>query len=308
MVLIMSLLEGYKGPKLKNLIKPTLDALKELDGSGQIDEINDRVINNLNLTEEIIEYPHGINKSSTELEYQISWARTALKRLRLAINTKNKVWVLTYEGQTCVESNETLAIKHNLYLRELEERRKKIKEEELAEGDEETSLDEDVSDEDLEENWRTSLKKILLTLDPYDFEKLAQIVLRESGFMEVEITKKSGDGGFDGKGILRMNKLVSIPIIFECKRYKDAVGAERIRNFRGAMEGRANRGLFITTSTFTRGAKEEATREGATLIDLINAEGFIDLIKDLGLGVNVRKVEKVEINREWFTSFQSIEN
>ena len=137
-------------------------------------------------------------------------------------------------------------------------------------------------------------------MNPYDFEKLTQIILRECGFMEVEITKKSGDGGLDGKGILRLNNLVSIPVIFECKRYKDPVGAEKIRNFRGAMQGRSNKGLFLTTSTFTRGAKEEAAREGADLIDLIDGEQVMNLLKELELGVSVKMVEKVEFDQEWF--------
>ena len=300
----MSLLGGYKGPKWRNLIKITLDALKELNGSGRINEIHEKIINILNLSDDVVDYPHGINKSRTELEYQLAWARTALKHLGLVVNTKRKVWLLTQDGQTCEDSNKSLVNKHNLYLRELEERKKKLKEAEESEGKDDKPSDDEVPEEELEENWRIALKNILLTINPYDFEKLAQIILRESGFMQVEITKKSGDGGLDGKGILRLNNLVSLPIIFECKRYKDAIGAEKIRNFRGAMEGRANRGLFITTSTFTRGAKEEATREGATLIDLIDGESFIDLIKDLGLGVTVRMVEKVEIDRDWFTNFQ----
>ncbi|KKL82167.1 hypothetical protein LCGC14_1987470 [marine sediment metagenome] len=87
------------------------------------------------------------------------------------------------------------------------------------------------------ENWCINLKIILLNLNPYDFEKLALIILRESGFMEVEITKKSGNGGFERKGILLLNDLISLQIIFEYKRYKNSIGTDKIRSFRGAMEG-----------------------------------------------------------------------
>ena len=251
----MSLLSDYKGPRWRELLKPTIDALKELDGSGRINELNERIILNLDLPDIIVDYSHGVNSSSTEVEYQLAWARTALKHLDLVLNTINGVW-------------------------------------------------EEVLKEKSEGDRRKSLKKILMTINPYNFEKLAQLVLRESGFMEVEITKKSGDGGFDGKGILRLNNLISMPIIFECKRYTNPIGAEKMRNFRGAMEGRAKRGLYITTSTFSRGAREEATREGAGLIDLIDGEAFIELIKELGLGVSVKQVEKVEIDKDWFKTFQ----
>ena len=93
---------------------------------------------------------------------------------------------------------------------------------------------------------------------------------------------------------------LGLTMYFECKRYKDPVGSEKMRNFRGAMQGRANKGLFITTSKFTIEAKKEATREGTDLIDLLDGEQVIDLLKKLELGVSVKKVEKVEIDQEWF--------
>ena len=293
----MSLLTDYEGPRWRELLEPTLDALKELDGYGRINEINERVINMLDLPEIVIDYPHGINSSWTEIEYQLAWSRTTLKHLELVVNTKRGVWVLTKKGQINDKDNKTLLMEHSLYTKRQDELKKKIKEEEIEENGE-------VAEVETREKWRNTLKNLLMTINPYDFEKLAQIILRESGFMEVEITKKSGDGGFDGKGILRLNNLVSIPVIFECKRYKTPVGAEKIRNFRGAMAGRADKGLFITTSTFTRGAREEASREGTVLIDLIDGEAFIDLIKNLGLGVSVEKVEKVEIDKDWFYNFK----
>ncbi|GAH83252.1 unnamed protein product, partial [marine sediment metagenome] len=178
--------------------------------------------------------------------------------------------------------------------------KEKSKIELISEDTSESESIEVLYEKEVESNWKQKLKEILNNMNPFDFEKLVQIILRECGFIEVEVTKRSGDGGLDGKGILRLNNLVSIPLIFECKRYKDPVGAEKIRSFRGAMQGRANKGLFLTTSTFTRGAKEEATREGADLIDLLDGEQVIDLLKELELGVSVKMVEKVEIDQEWF--------
>ena len=302
----MSLLRDYKGPKYKELFKPTLDVLKFLGGSGRINEIYDRIIKYLNIPDVIVDYPHGFTGSKTELQYQLAWARTELKHLDLVMNTKKGVWVLTQKAQNTEWENNILLDIYKKYRKKQRELKKNIVSESISEEIEEEEILEHVREEDEEGNgisWRENLKSILLSLNPYDFEKLTQIILRESGFTEVEITKKSGDGGLDGKGILRLNDLISVPVIFECKRYKDPVGAEKVRNFRGAMVGRADKGLFVTTSTFTRGAWEEATREGAALIDLIDGEQLIDIIKNLGLGVEVKLVEKVEIDEDWFKNF-----
>ena len=120
----------------------------------------------------------------------------------------------------------------------------------------------------LEETWREELLSILTELTPDAFERLCQRLLRESGFTEVKVTGRTGDGGIDGVGIVRLGGLLSFPIIYQCKRYKGSVGASTIRDFRGAMIGRADRGLVLTTGSFSREAKIEATRDGAPPIDL----------------------------------------
>jgi restriction system protein len=131
------------------------------------------------------------------------------------------------------------------------------------------------------------------------FERLCQRVLRESGFVKVEVTRRSGDGGIDGIGVLRVN-LVSFHVVFQSKRWKDTVGPGVVRDFRGAMVGRADKGLIITTGTFTADARREATRDGAPAIDLIDGDALCSLLKDLKLGVRVRLVEEVEIDPAFF--------
>ena len=128
--------------------------------------------------------------------------------------------------------------------------------------------------------------------------------MRESGFTRVEVTGKSGDGGIDGgAGVLRMN-LISFQVLFQCKRWKGSVGSEVVRNFRGAMQGRADKGLIITTGTFTADARKEATRDGAPAIDLIDGEALCLLLKDLKLGVRVetRMVEDVTVDERFFAA------
>ena len=136
---------------------------------------------------------------------------------------------------------------------------------------------------------------------PDAFERLSQRLLREAGFTKVEVKGKSGDGGIDGIGILRVN-LVSFTILFQCKRYKGSVSAGAVRDFRGAMQGRCDKGLIVTTGTFTADAKNEATRDGAPAIDLIDGESLCDLLKQLRLGVEVKQVESVAIDKKWFDS------
>ncbi len=150
--------------------------------------------------------------------------------------------------------------------------------------------------------WRETLMATLLEMQPDAFERLCQRVLRESGFIQVEVTGRSGDGGIDGHGLVRIAGLISFPVIFQCKRYRNTISSSVVRDFRGAMVGRAEKGLIITTGRFTQDAKQEATRDGAPPIDLIDGDLLIDKLKDLKLGVATRQVEVVEVNTEWFSA------
>ena len=142
----------------------------------------------------------------------------------------------------------------------------------------------------------------LYALPPDAFERLTQRLLRESGFVQVKVTGRSGDGGIDGVGIVQLGGLLGFPILFQCKRYRGSVGAGAIRDFRGAMIGRADRGLVITTGTFSRDARAEATRDGAPPIDLVDGEQLLDKLRELRLGVGVKMIEEVTVLPEWFTT------
>ena len=136
-------------------------------------------------------------------------------------------------------------------------------------------------------------------MSPDGFERLAQRLLRKAGFTKVEVRGKSSDGGIDGAGVLRVN-LVWFLVYFKCKKWKGSVGSKEIRDFRGAMQGRADKGLFITTGRFTAQASDEATHEGATAIDVIDGPPLCDLLKAQGLGVRTEIVEEVSIGPDWF--------
>lgn len=145
-------------------------------------------------------------------------------------------------------------------------------------------------------------QKTLLAMSPGAFEHLCQRLLRESGFIEVEVTGGPSDGGIDGRGIIRLGGLIGFTVFFQCKRYTSNVGVSVIRDFRGAMQGRADKGLIITTANFTQEAQREATRDGAPPIDLINGELLLDKLKELELGINTRVVEVVEVDEDWFSA------
>lgn len=151
-------------------------------------------------------------------------------------------------------------------------------------------------------SWREDLLNTLLKMEPSAFERLAQRLLRESGFIQVEVTGKSGDGGIDGKGIMRLSGLLSFHVIFQCKRYRGAVTASQVRDFRGAMIGRADKGLLITIGNFTKDATREATRDGAPAIDLIDGDLLVDKLKELELGVKTESIEvkHISVDHDWF--------
>lgn len=147
--------------------------------------------------------------------------------------------------------------------------------------------------------WPDLLLAKVQTIDPSAFERLCQRLLRKSGFTQVEVTGKTGDGGIDGKGVVRVN-LVSFHVLFQCKRYQGSVSSGTVRDFRGAMQGRADKGLIITTGTFTPDARREATRDGAPAIDLIDGQTLCQLLKDNRLGVAVEMVEQVSLVPAFF--------
>jgi restriction system protein len=137
-------------------------------------------------------------------------------------------------------------------------------------------------------------------MQPSAFERLAQRLLRESGFVKVEVTGRSGDGGIDGVGVLRL-KLLSFITLFQCKRYTGTVGAGAVRDFRGAMVGRSDKGLIITTGTFSADARREATRDGAPAIELIDGDELCNLLRELKLGLSTEVVEHVIVDLAWFS-------
>jgi len=273
-------------------MNPIIQALKQLGGSGTIEEINNKATEVLEITNAQLEILHDPEKGSqTEVEYRLAWARTYLKKYGVLENSSRGIWALTPKGRQLDQVN-TQAVRRFV--------QKQHKKEKTVVPDEVELVDES----NIETSWRDELLGTLLKMKPSSFERLIQRLLRESGFIQVEVTGQSGDGGIDGKGIMRLGGLLSFHVIFQCKRYQGAVSASQVRDFRGAMVGRADKGLLITTGNFTKDALREATRDGAPAIDLIDGELLLDKLKEFGLGVKTEmiEVEKVSINEEWLLS------
>ena len=267
-----------------------MQALRSLGGSGTIEEIDNKASEIAGLSDEQLEISHNPEKGGqTEVEYRLAWTRTYLKKYGVLENSSRGVWALTPEGRQLDRVDPRAVVR---FVREQREADRPVSAEEgLEEADEETT-------------WRDELLDALLELDPSAFERLVQRLLRESGFIQVEVTGRSGDGGIDGKGLMRLGGLLSFHVIFQCKRYRGSVAVAQVRDFRGAMVGRADKGLLITTGNFTKEAMSEATRDGAPAIDLIDGDLLMDRLKELGLGVKTEKVEveKITIDRDWILS------
>jgi len=269
------------------LMNPVLSALKVLGGSGTNEEINNKVAEIVNIPAEQLEVLHNLEKGGmTEVEYRLMWTRTYLKKFGLIENSSRGIWSLTPKGSSTDKVNEKEVVRVV---------REQMKKEKGASADSEEEPNKKIV-------WQEDLLDVIQKMPPPSFERLIQRLLRESGFVQVEVTGQTGDGGIDGHGIMRLGGLLSFHVIFQAKRWKGSVGAGQVRDFRGAMVGRADKGLLITTGAFTKDAIKEATRDGAPAIDLVDGDQLVEKLKQLSLGVETKKieVEQVAIDHDWF--------
>ena len=281
-----------KLPRYDDLLTLTLQALEALGGSGTIEEVDDWVIGKLDLTENELNATYE-KSGALIIPDRCSWARSYLKIAGLTDSGGRGVWVIAEDGRAMLAAGDkdVRRVVADAYNKRAKTYRAK-KEQSLAEPEADGPTPEF--------EWTEELLATLRGMRPDAFERLSQRLLREAGFSKVEVTGKPGDGGIDGVGVLRMN-IVSFQVYFQCKRYTGSVGAGDVRDFRGAMAGRADKGLIITTGTFTPDAKREATRDGAPAIDLVDGDDLCRLLKQHGIGVSVKVVEEIEIQKTIFS-------
>lgn len=279
-----------KGPQFIRFFQPVINALLELGGSGRPDEVMDIIAQRLKITED--EQTVAISSGESRFRKNVNWARFYLAKAGLIDASTRGVWTLTEDGRkTTLTDEATYELFTRIHRQFVVPREKKVQPgnepaEELAE----------------EIDYRSALLSILQNLPADGFERLCQRLLRESGFETVTVTGRSGDGGIDGIGILQMNPFVSFKVLFQCKRYTGTVNVSQVRDFRGAMMGRADKGIIITTGTFTSDARKEATRDGVPPIELVDSEKLLSMFEELELGL--RPIKAYEVDPRFFDEFQ----
>ncbi|WP_026710855.1 restriction endonuclease [Flavobacterium filum] len=271
-----------------NWMGPLLDALRQLGGSGRPKEVTAQIAKNLNISDEILE---ETTKTGIPKFYnQVAWARQYLVWEGLLDASSKGIWILTTKG---FETSLTEKQGREIFLKwvEINQKARKAKSEsEIIKEQEEDEPD------NIEHTLKPNLLKVLQDVTPKGFEDICKRLLREHGFENVQVTGGSHDGGIDGYGTLELNPFVSIKVLFQCKRYKGTVSRAQVGDFRNAMIGRAEKGIILTTGTFSEDAKREASRDGAPPIELIDATKLIELFEKVELGLKPKIVYEVDLN------------
>jgi len=283
-----------KGPQFLTYINPVLKVLKDMGGAGATSEVIDSVIEYLKIPDSEVE--KTIVSGQSRIKNRIQWARMYLTKAGYIDSKVRGIWKLTNKGLSANLSEDGIRelfktvqtnfnTKENIIKGSVSE--KKIVEEEISTDEEEHSH---------------NLLSIIQSLSSSGFERICKRLLTECGFQNVQVTGKSGDSGIDGIGLLEINDLVSFKVLFQCKRYKESVGPGQVRDFRGAMQGRADKGIIITTGRFTKEAKNEAIRDGVPPIELVDGEKLIDMFEKYELGLKPKIV--YDIDPTFFKEFK----
>ncbi|MCB8963975.1 MAG: restriction endonuclease [Bacteroidales bacterium] len=281
-------IKPISGPDFMKYGIPIIEVLKDLGGSGNPSEVTDLIIEKYNITDAELELRNK-NGGST-VKNRIAWARFYLTKGGILDSSKRGVWSL--KGTSYETLNEKNIHSFFKSVHEQFEIDKSKDDKNKTANYLDDSIKENVDDE----NYKDKLLDLLKDLPPSGFEKICQRLLRESGFSQVKVTGKSGDGGIDGYGVLELNPLMSFKVLFQSKRYKDVVSSDKIRDFRGAMAGRADKGIIITTGRFTHDAKNEAVRDGVPPIELVDGDKLVNMFEKLELGLIPRTVYDIDLD------------
>jgi restriction system protein len=282
-------------------MEPVLSALRSLGGSARPAEVVEKVAEILGIGD--AERSEPMSSGTARFDNMVAWARFYLAKAGMVDASRRGVWALTDKGRAAKPMSHAQAIEMYKDVHQKFSVQARLP----AGGQSESGRDED--DEEAPEpataaaglSHREEVLSLLMSLPPAGFERFCQRLLRESDFQEVTVTGRSGDEGIDGIGILQVNPLVSFKVLFQCKRYKKVVSAGHVRDFRGAMEGRADKGIIITTGTFSADARREAVRDGAKGIELVDGQKLVSMLEELELGLTPVRAFRVE--RDFFADF-----
>jgi restriction system protein len=288
-------------PKYTDYINPLLDMLKRLGGSARPSEVCPAIAKDLSLPDSILE--ERLTNGVSRFENQVHWARFYLVKAGYIASSRRGVWSLTEKGRTAAGLSESDIRDMVRHVQETTARPETvIPPIAPVVGTGGLGIEELTLPGLPDATYREQLLATMKSLSPGGFERLCQRLLRESGFEEVVVTGRSGDGGIDGHGVLELNPFVSFRVYFQCKRYDGSVGPGIVRDFRGAMMGRADKGLILTTGTFSTEARREAVRDGVPPIELVDGERLLEMFEKLELGLKPRTT--YDLDPEFFRPFK----
>lgn len=285
----------YSAPRYPSLLNPVFKALQDNGGSGTVSEIHDKVLEQLHLPQKAVEEFHK-NTNQTELEYQLAWARTYLRKYGAIESSARGVWSIAqgYAEIADIDPREVERTVRGNSGEGSESAGNSNPEEPGTENATESGTGNNVF------NWKERLSEVLKDMNPYAFERLSQRLLRECGFTDVKVTKRSGDGGIDGTGKLKINGIFSFSVAFQCKRFNGTVGAPQIRDFRGSLDSNIEKGVLITTGVFSQEARKEANAPGKKQIDLMDGDTFMDKLAEYQIGLKEMIIKDYDVNVKFF--------
>jgi len=284
-----------KGPEFVRYFAPLLDALRSLGNSGTPTEVLEKIADDLSIDDAKLN--ESLASGQSRVYNQVHWARFYLTREGLLDGSERGVWKLTERGRkTKLNHVEAIEIFRRQHGAIQAQREAEGAAEPIEVGMALSAKDAEPAPPIEEESHRGQLARILRGMSPKGFEHFAAFLLRRAGITEVNVTGKTNDGGIDGIGYLRINPMMTTSVLFQCKRYTDKpVDKDEIMKFQAAvLRERAEKGLFLTTSTFTRPAKDEAMK-GAKEIELIDLQRLIDLIESMKLGLKEKTIFVVDL-------------
>lgn len=291
-----------KGPQFIQYFQPIIDGLRDLGYSAKPKEIYAWISERQTIPKNEIE---GTTKGGqSKFENKVGWARFYLVKAGVIDTEQRGIWVLTEKGRNINLSHDEAYNLFKAVQDKFQRRDSSHTDPESEKNSDEVDVDASVPDEKTylnQDSIQEELVDILRSISDKGFEELCARLLRHIGFENLKVTGQTGDKGIDGEGYLLINRFVRMKVVFQCKRYTGTVQAKEIRDFRGAIEGRAEQGIFLTTGTFTKGAREEAARDNARTIELVDIDRLLELLIEENLGV--RETKALTIDHDFFTPY-----
>jgi restriction endonuclease Mrr len=274
-------------PKQAEIEVPLLEALVELGGEGRPRDIYPRVAKRFpNLTEEEQEERLENYPSTRKWSNLVQWIRQRLVDVGQIDGSQRGIWKITAAGRARLQAASASSVAPLTGPGS------------LVAAVPASSL-RDLVNANVQEI-KSRLVSELRDLTPRAFEHFCKEFLGHLGYRSVEVTRRSQDGGIDGYGNFRQGA-ISIRSAFQAKRWTDnPVGRPDIDRFRGAIQGEYDHGVFLTTSRFSKDAKDASYRKGAITILLLDGPAIADLLVERGLGVRRLPVHLLDIDEEFF--------